>query len=78
MGVGRQVELNFEENTTQVLTEWPRYAEMCPVCGCGKRERWPVFRYLDNYRSAAQRERDAQGSKNCLAVEAMPATGHVV
>ncbi len=56
MGVGTQVELNFEDNSTQVLTQWSRYADACPVCGSGVRERWPVFRYLDACRPGSRRE----------------------
>lgn len=55
MGVGRQVELNFEDNSTKALTEWQRHPEACPVCGCGVRERWPIFRYLDARQARAAR-----------------------
>ena len=45
-GVGKQVELSFETNTTKVLTEWPRYPDECPVCGAGVEDDWEVFRFL--------------------------------
>lgn len=56
MGVGKQIELNFEDNSTKALTEWHRYPDACPICGKGERHRWPIFRYLDGRHAGAASE----------------------
>lgn len=52
MGIGKQIELCFETNETQTLTQWPRHPRLCPVCGNGRHDDWTVFKYLRDKRAA--------------------------
>ena len=46
--IGRQVEHNFVDHSTKVLTEWPRYENECPTCGKGNEIDWDVFGFYES------------------------------
>ncbi len=39
--IATQLEVDYELNTVQALTSWPRYEQQCPTCGSGREEDFP-------------------------------------
>ena len=47
LSAGKMYQIDFLQQNSSVLFEWPRYPDKCPTCGKGSYEDWDFFTKLD-------------------------------